>query len=81
MPNIRLRVYDTQNNNFKVDQDVSVSTFQDVKDLIGFNATSRYTDKADRTDPFLNINKLVTNDITIFESPAKSKAGCGNIMH
>jgi len=75
MPNIRLRVYDTQNNNFKVDTDVSVSTFKDIKDLISFNASSRYTDKADRTDPFLNLDKLVTNDVTIFESPAKSKAG------
>lgn len=75
MPNIRLRVYNTQNNDFEVDTDVTVTTFQDIKDLIGFDAASRYTDKADRTDPFLNLTKLVTNDVTVFRSPAKSKAG------
>jgi hypothetical protein len=76
MPNIRLRVYDTQNNSWNVDQDVDVETMGDVKNLIGFNETTRYTDKDDRSNPFADDSKLVTKDITIFASPTSSKAGC-----
>jgi len=75
MPNIRVRVYNTQNNSYTFDQDVSVATFGEVKSLIGHNPSSRYTDKDDRSDPFLNESKLVTKDVVIFESPSKSKAG------
>jgi hypothetical protein len=75
MPNIRVRVYNTQNNSYTFDQDVSVATFGEMKDLIGHNPSSRYTDKDDRSDPFLNEAKLVTKDVVIFESPSKSKAG------
>jgi hypothetical protein len=75
MPNIRLRVYDTQNNTWNVDTDVDVETMKDVKDLIGFNQTTRYTDKADRSNPFEREDKLVTGDLTIFASPTSSKAG------
>ena len=75
MPNVRVRVYNTQNNAYTFDQDVSVSNFGEVKQLIGHNPSSRYTDKEDRTDPFLNDSKAVTTDVVIFESPSKSKAG------
>lgn len=75
MPNIRVRVYNTQNNSYSFDQDVSVSTFGEIKELIGHNPGSRYTDKEDRSDPFMNDNKPVTQDVVIFESPSKSKAG------
>ncbi len=75
MPSIRLRIYNTQNNSYSMDQDVSVATFGEIKELIGFNPSSRYTDKDDRSDPFLNDNKLVTQDVVIFESPSTSKAG------
>lgn len=78
MPNVRIRVYNTQNNAYSFDQDVSVGTFEDVKKLIGHNSSSRYTDRDDKTDPFLNPSREVTKDVTIFESPSKSKAGLAN---
>ncbi len=75
MPNVRVRVYNTQNNSYTFDQDVSVNNFGEVKELIGHNPSSRYTDKEDRSDPFLNDSKPITKDVVIFESPSKSKAG------
>jgi len=75
MPNVRVRVYNTQNNAYSFDQDVTVSNYGEIKEMIGFNSSSRYTDKDDRSDPFMNTNKLVTKDVVIFESPSKSKAG------
>jgi hypothetical protein len=75
MPNVRVRVYNTQNNSYSFDQDVTVSTFGEIQTLIGFNHSSRYTDREDKTDPFLNPERQVTKDVTIFESPSKSKAG------
>jgi hypothetical protein len=76
MPNIRLRVYDTQNNSWNVDTDVDVTTMADVKALIGYNDTTRYTDKEDRKNPFEDETRLVNGDLTIFASPSSSKAGC-----
>jgi len=75
MPSIRLRVYNTQNNSYSFDQDISLDNYGDIKKAIQFNNSSRYTDKEDRNDPFANEDRMVTGDVTIFESPASSKAG------
>ena len=75
MPSVKVRVYNTQNNEYSFDQVVDVKTFADVKQLIGHQDNARYTDKATRADPFTDPNKLVAGDVTIFMSPSKSKAG------
>ncbi len=76
MPSVKVRVYNTQNNEYSFDQVVDVKTFGDIQTLIGHQPNARYTDKATRSDPFSDTSKLVAGDVTIFMSPSKSKAGC-----
>jgi len=75
MATAKIRVYSTQNNEYSFDQVVDVKTYGDIKQLIGYNPTSRYTDKDTRQDAFADEDKLVAGDVTIFCSPSKSKAG------
>ncbi len=67
--------YNTQNNSYDFDQVVDVKTYGEISQLIGVQQNSRYTDKDTREDPFIDENKLVAGDVTIFCSPSKSKAG------
>ncbi len=76
MPHINVKVYDTQNNSFLFQQDVNVETFGDIKELIGFSSSTRYTNRDDKSDAFANTARPVVGDVTIFASASKSKAGC-----
>ncbi len=81
MPNVKVKVYDTQNNSWMFDQDVDVDTYDDIKGLIGHDSRHRYTDRETREDPFTSTGRRVTGDVTIFCSPAKSKAGKSHMFH
>jgi len=76
MPSIRLKVYDTQSSDYIIDEDVDVQTFADIQQMIpGYNEQTRYSDATTKGDAFANVDALVTRDVTIFQTPSKSKAG------
>lgn len=72
-----MRIFDTQGGGDVVNQDMDVTTFQDIIDHNDFNHNPgmKYSDSATKQDPFANPTNLVTGDMMIFMTPTASKAG------
>jgi len=75
MPNIRLKVFDTQSSEWVIDEDVDATDMRDIQARVSSGPNQRFTDRATRENAFADPERLVTGDITLFRSSAKSKAG------
>lgn len=74
---IKLQVFDSMAGSYVIDQDVSVTNWGEVKDIVNPQPGQRFTWTGDRSleDPFSNPAKLVSGDIKMHRSAAASKAG------